>query len=38
MVGIHPHEERTTIRVPDPRRDPRNIHPGLDGGRGEGIA
>jgi hypothetical protein len=38
MVGVHPHEERTAVRVPEPRRDGRNIHAGLDGGRGERIA
>jgi hypothetical protein len=38
MVGIHPHEERTAVRVPEPGRDGWNIHAGLDGGRGEGIA
>jgi len=38
MVGIHPHEERASVRVPEPRRDGRNIHAGLDGGGGEGIA
>ncbi len=38
MVGIHPHEERAAVRVPEPCRDGRNIHPGFDGGRGEGIA
>jgi hypothetical protein len=38
MVGVHPHEERTAVRVPEPRRDGRNIHAGLDGGCGEGIA
>lgn len=37
MVGVHPHQERTAVRVPEPRRDGRNIHAGLDGGRGEGI-
>jgi len=38
MVGIHPHEERAAVRVPEPRRDGRDIHTGLDGGRGEGVA
>jgi hypothetical protein len=38
MVGIHPHEKRTAVRVPEPCRNGRNIHAGLDGGRGEGIA
>jgi len=38
MVGIHPREERAAVRVPEPRRDGRNIHPGLDGDGGDGIA
>lgn len=38
MVSINSHEERTAVRVPEPRRDGRNIHPGFDGGGGEGIA
>jgi hypothetical protein len=37
MVGIHPHEERAAVRVPEPRRDGRNIHAGLDGGCSERI-
>lgn len=38
MVRIHPHQEGAPVRVTEPRCDGRNIYPGFDCGRREGIA
>ena len=38
MVGVYSHQECSPVRVPQPRRDRWNIHPGFDCGRREGIA